>query len=598
MSLEIRKYKFEESNSHDIFELELIPEVVDGVEVYNIEAVVTDSTGIVGKSEKLHYGYLSKEMADFLDQRNEFGFANIERLSLKSPIKYPDEIANLGQKIIIDRNPEAGNTIPNISLDPVKYSDRLEPTITVAIKNFFNVSTADAPIIFKLNDNKLFCDSFYIIDTNDEGTTTIDLNIENNRADMVSINRIQPIRAFGKDAYFSYNGGEYCNIDIKTLVVPAKSATGEVLKIRARDGMEVFSSSLRLMKEKTNAEINVEGHLVLDMAMLDFVNSDANNKPILNVNGDCKIDNAKAEIYKENNFASSLNLLKHRKKQSQQAQVFFNKADVQSPLELQPDASGEVGLIINQSTIKNRGKKIFIRGNETCFYKSYVENDGVEGLQIRSSNFIYSRAINTKIFTNAHLIRADVENCEITNEEFERNGLVRAGVIFIGPMQSDYDERNIEDEDEKQSPIIKMRDSKIELGRDDVFDMRSDAEFNASNISSNGSFDLFVPAGAKVNIRNSVFNSAEMNFGGTSKLDISDTEIKGKLEALALSNIEGSVLSNVNLCDITSVENSFLEDFSTANTPFSRIRDYNSNSKEEPKNDLGSPMTTTDFEAL
>ena len=188
MSLEVRKYKFEEGDSHDIFELELIPEVVDGVEVYNIQAVATDSTGIVGKSKKLHYGYLSKEMANFLDQRNEFGFANIEKLSLKSPIKYPDEIANLSQKIIIDRHPEAGNAIPQISLDPIKYSDRLEPTITVAIKNFFNVSTADAPIIFKLNDNKLLCDSFYIIDTNDEGTTTIDLNIENNRADMVSIN--------------------------------------------------------------------------------------------------------------------------------------------------------------------------------------------------------------------------------------------------------------------------------------------------------------------------------------------------------------------------------------------------------------------------
>lgn len=600
MSLETRKYKFEEGDSHDIFELELVPEVVDDVEVYNIQAVVTDSTGIVGKSKKLHYGYLSKEMADFLDQRNEFGFANIERLSLKSPIKYPDEIANLSQKIIIDRHPEAGNAIPQISLDPIKYSDKLEPTITVAIKNFFNVSTADAPLIFKLNDNKLLCDSFYIIDTNDEGTTTIDLNIENNRADMVSINRIQPIRAFGKDAYFSYNGGEYCNLDIKTLVVPAKGVNGEVLKIRARDGMEVFSSSLRF---RTNAsdmsgEFNAEGHLLLDMALLEFDNFDPDNKPILNVGSDCKIDNVQGEIHSENNFTSALYLLKHRKKQSQQAQIFFHKADVQSPLELQPDASGEVGLIINQSTIKNRGKKIFIRGNETCFYKSYVENDGVEGLQIRSSNFIYSRAINTKIFTNAHLIRAEVENCEIINEEFERNGLVRAGVIFIGPMQSDYNERNIGDEDESQSPIIKMRDSKIELGRDDVFDMRSDAEVNASNISSNGSFDLFAPAGTKVNMRNSVFNSADMSFVGTSKINISDTEIKGKIEALALLNIESSVLSNVNLCDITSVENSFLEDFSTANTPFSRIKDYNSNSKEEPKNDLASPMTTRDFEAL
>ena len=152
--------------------------------------------------------------------------------------------------------------------------------------------------------------------------------------------------------------------------------------------------------------------------------------------------------------------------------------------------------------------------------------------------------------------------------------------------------------DETQSPIIKMRDSKIELGRDDVFDMRSDAEVNASNISSNGSFNLFAPAEAKVNMRNSIFNNADMSFVGTSKVNIADTEIKGKLEALSLSNIEGSVLSSVNLCDITSVENSFLEDFSTASAPFSRIRDYNSNSKEEPKNDLDSIMTTRDFKAL
>lgn len=600
MNLKARKYKFEEGNSHDIFELELVPEVVDGVEVYNIEAVVSDSTGIVCKSEKLHYGYLSKEMADFLDQRNEFGFANIEKLSLKSPIKYPDEIANLSQKIIIDRHPEAGNAIPQISLDPIKYSDKLEPTITVAIKNFFNVSTADAPLIFKLNDNKLLCDSFYIIDTNDEGTTTIDLNIENNRANMITINRIQPIRAFSKDAYFSFNGGEYCNLDIKTLVVPAKSPTGEVLKIRARDGMEVFSSSLRFVTNASDmsGEFNIEGHLLLDMALLEFDNFDPDNKPALNVGSDCKIDNVQGEIHSENNFTSALYLLKHRKKQSQQAQIFFNKADVQSPLELQPDASGEVGLIINQSTIKNRGKKIFIRGNETCFYKSYVENDGVEGLQIRSSDFIYSRAINTKIFTNTSLIRAEVENCTIINEEFERNGSVRAGVLYIGPAKSNYNERNIGDEDESPSPLIKMRDSKIELGRDDIFDMRNNAEVNVQNISSNGSFDLCVPAGAKVNIRNSVFNNADMSFVGISKLDISDTEIKGKLEALALSNIESSVLSNVKLCDITSVENSFLEDFSTASASFSRIRDYNSNSKEEPKNDLDSTMTTRDFETL
>lgn len=50
MSLEVRKYKFEEGDSHDIFEVELIPEVVDGVEVYNIEEnMVISNSNIKGK---------------------------------------------------------------------------------------------------------------------------------------------------------------------------------------------------------------------------------------------------------------------------------------------------------------------------------------------------------------------------------------------------------------------------------------------------------------------------------------------------------------------------------------------------------------------
>ena len=61
-----------------------------------------------------------------------------------------------------------------------------------------------------------------------------------------------------------------------------KLTDGEVLKIRARDGMEVFSSSLRF---RTNAsdmsgEFNVEGHLLLDMALLEFDNFDPDKKPV------------------------------------------------------------------------------------------------------------------------------------------------------------------------------------------------------------------------------------------------------------------------------------------------------------------------------
>lgn len=584
MSLEVRRYKFEENHSHDIFEVELIPEVVDGVNVYNVQAVITDHTGIAktNKTNKIHYGYFSEAMADFLDQKNQYGIANIEKVFFKSLIKYPDEITNLSQKIIIDRHPEAEDSIPDISLEATKYSKKLEPTITVAIKNFFNITTGDTPVIFKLNDNKLLCDSFYIIGTNDEGTTTIDLNIENNRAGIVSINRVQPIRALSKDAYFSFSGGEECKIDIKTLVVPAKSDNGEVLKIKARDGIEVFSSSLRLLTNASDigGELNVEGHLSLVMAMLDFDNFDPENRPSLSIKGDCKLENMDCQVKKDNNFENSFIFSKSKGGQGLKSKAFICKADVKSPLEIQPDPEKGLNLTINQSMIDNKNKKVFLRGEEVVFYKSHVQNDGVEGLQIRNSHFVCSKAINTKIFSNSRLFRTNMENCIILNEGTDKKGVIKAAPIFIGSIDERYNETLVE-ETPMPSPILSIKDSKIELGKDEAFDMRNSAEAEVKNTNFNGSFNLSAPVASKIDIKNSIFNNANIQISSAPKVEIKNSEINNNLKATSLTHIESSVISNSKIEDTSRVENSFIEDISIFNSPFSEIKNYNSKIDKE-----------------
>lgn len=310
MSLEVRKYKFEEGNSHDIFELELVPEVVDGTEVYNIEAVVSDSTGIVGKSEKLHYGYLSKEMANFLDQRNEFGFANIERLSLKSPIKYPDEIANLSQKIIIDRHPEAGNAIPQISLDPIKYSDRLEPTIRdakISAQNSLeNVVITCQYESIHLDSNGEIKDSqieFYT----EQGASTYGRTIKGSKfANAKMTNIIHDLSLFVDKA-----GLEYTSLVCDKIQMNNSSSSGSLIKFIASNSSEAEAKTkipiyLENIKLDSHAclEVNLSNDLSKEANIpVEFKNADFNQYNVFEIDGALSVENSS---FKNLRFISSL----------------------------------------------------------------------------------------------------------------------------------------------------------------------------------------------------------------------------------------------------------------------------------------------------
>lgn len=562
MSLETKKYTFEDADTHDYINVEFIPCVVSDKEVYDVEATITDHNS-KKESEKCHYGYMTKKMVAELEKDN---CKALKKLKLTSKLRDPNNFTSLNQRIIIDYNPIGEDGKLDIALKPIIYSKILKPTVTIGINKFFSIFTVGTPLIFKFNKNKLNCDSFFVIDNNKMGTTTIDLNVDENRAGVVSLNNIQPTKESNGNAYLSLGVGKDAKIDLMTFIVPSLvgDKKDKPLKIYAKDGIKAFSSTLRYENYNSSicGEIKVDGKLDLNMSNLTFYNSYIKKIPSISVSGDCTIDNADCQICEDNNFEGSLSLLKCKKTQSQRAKIMLSRAGVKSPLEMQPFESGEISLIINDTVIENGKKKVFLRGNKNLFYKSYIENDGVEGLQIRDSSFYNSYTENSKIFTNTHLRGVDMRDCTIENEG--------EGSINIGSL-----DESGSFEDRSSAPIapknIYFNGSRFALKDEESVDLKTNAEISANNISINGDFSFKEKIASKVEsaeiciaLENSIFNNAKISLTkeGEENTIIKRSEINGVFKATGLLEVFDSFIGNSTVKGVKRIENSSMKDFS------------------------------------
>ena len=561
MSLEVKKYTFEDADTHDYVNIEFIPKVVSDKEVYRIEATITDHNS-KKESEKCHYGYMTKKMVAELEKDN---CKALKKLKLTSKLRDPNNFTSLNQRIIIDYNPVGEDGKLDISLKPIVYSKKLEPTVAIGINKFFSIFTVGTPLIFKFNKNKLNCDSFFVIDNNKMGTTTIDLNVDENRAGVVSLNNIQPIKDSKGDAYLSLSVGKDTKIDLMTFIVPNLIGVKEnkPLKIYAKDGIKAFSSSLRYenYNSSVGGEIKVDGKLDLNMSNLTFYNSYIKKIPSISVSGDCTIDNADCQICEDNNFEGSLSLLKCKKTQSQRAKIMLSRAGVKSPLEMQPSESGEISLIINDSTIENGKKKVFLRGNKNLFYKSYIENDGVEGLQIKDSSFYNSFTLNSKIFTNTHLRDVDMRRCTIENEG---NGSINIGSL----------DESGSFEDRSNTPVVPkniyFNGSRFTLKNEESVDLKTNTEVWANNISINGDFSFEQKSASEnesseisIALENSIFNNAQISLTKDEDENtiIKRSEINGAFSATGLLEVFDSFIENSTVKGVKRIENSSIKDF-------------------------------------
>ena len=601
MSLKQQTFKVNNIEKKDYDDVHFIPAIVDGKEVYEVK-----------NSSNIHCGYVTEAFLEALIKvSDEDGKLN-QNFAVNNTQEWTGDVTLLSRKIILDAPKDPSKIlIQGVVLRPTIYPEEMEnKALTIATNGCFRIMSPFCPLDIKVNHDFIEAESFSIVRVGGtaDKSVTIDLDLATNRVGDLNIDGFYGESAFGGPYLKLKCTNEEVAPDITILGYTIdgntndKSEAGYIHfetagEFAAREGRVYIPKSYGLNGKEPSRIVSKKDGIFLMNSNITLKSDDDLSPVSLVTNGKILLKETDAVLTGKSDI-DGIFRCDPTAKQTRKSSVWMRDFASESGIYLKSKNSSECIFRLGNSYLSNGEKDIVMKGEVSLVGVRLNNEIKSKELTLENVNIRYAILNDISDLKNAKIANSEVENCEIINEEFERNGLVRAGVIFIGPIKSDYDERNIEYEDEKQSPIIKMRDSKIELGRDDVFDMRSDAEVNASNISSNGSFNLFVPEGAKITMKNSLFNNAEMSFIGTSKVNIADAEVSGKLEALSLSNIEGSVLSNVSLCDITSVENSFLEDFSTANTPFSRIRDYNSNSKEEPKNDLGSPMTTTDFEAL
>ena len=237
--------------------------------------------------------------------------------------------------------------------------------------------------------------------------------------------------------------------------------------------------------------------------------------------------------------------------------------------------SDKIEAIVAKSSFNNAGYPIYLSGDVSIF-DTNIKNEKREGknsLTIKDCFFVSCDFYNISNMNNARVNNARLENFTLENEnESDRNS-------FYFGLSDPLSMIKLEEHP------FEISNSTVSLGEDDVFHFYPDdgeKEIKINNSSFTGKFELAAPETLKINIKNSIFNNTNIKIGSVTKVDIENSEINGELKTTSLSCIEDSVISNSKIENISSVESSFLEDVSIFNSPFSRIRDYNSKIDKDP----------------
>ena len=187
---------------------------------------------------------------------------------------------------------------------------------------------------------------------------------------------------------------------------------------------------------------------------------------------------------------------------------------------------------------------------------------------------------------------SDIENLNLKCNNYDSS----SALIYYGPesycQYSDYGE------DESLEMICSLKNTTIELGHDEFFNIRTENSVNISNSLIKGHTligDIIMGHEQyELSIDNSLLNNLKMTLMKSDldeipNLTIKNSELKGVINATGLESVEDSIVSSSSLSNINTINGAMIED---------KELDYNSYQQEsdEPKKDVG--QATNEVEIL
>lgn len=521
--------------------------------------------------------YMTKDMVNKLLSLDERGKRYIDRVNFSYKEKLASEYQSYGQKIVLDLPDEISDKafLMDFSLFPCTYARKPGKPLFLKVHSEFTY-LSERSDLFLIPENE---DNHYSIDMlnitrRHPFKTEIHLDICENKLSSLWIcdyaDETNDKVAFGlrtgrpneeviaKNITFSTNKSNGGNIWF---------SSGKELII---EGCEIETDG-RTLNSLDDVVLESKGALHLNSSTLKIINlkTQGDRKCGIISGDDVFIQNSKCSIYGLSTFDRGLDV----NYTSNASKIFLQLEEVKatSPVAFESKKFGSSDFKLRYSKLNNGEKKISFKEG-TKLNDVEINNGGNEELTLSDFSCSFSTLNNISDIYNASISNLEANNLVIENDKKIKDDEVRIGFWQSNFHYDSNKEVSTQRANKLNNCIVDVEDGSFYLDNN----MSLEAE---NSIFKNSQFYGAVEENQKLIINNSSLSNAavKINFDSYAKgnLEINCSQIDGKLEAKNLSLVENSTLSGVNhLEGVTEVRDSFLEDYSSANSRQTKIIDF------------------------
>ena len=548
---------------------------VDNKEVYEFLAKEEE------QKDFLHYGYITKAMAEkLLSKRERDQEIYMKSVSLKSnPRDIPQK-----QKIILDLPDKIDEKsflpggLPfqsaSLTLYSKSYQEKLVPAVTIKPHSSFTFDTNESTVIFKFPNNEMECTTFMVNEFKEGTHNTIDLNVENSRAEEIIIQGVRPISSMNNETYLWIKNKEKELIYVYGVLLPSNVEKKEALFNEGVSYIPISANgAIRLYHVKIEADLNtITSCGIYSGGKIEVSDGDlafGRGTSILQVGEGLSVENMKLVISGENNIERSLSIETDSSFVKNDSLTIENVYSKNNLYYTKGQGGDKIEAIVAKSSFDNAGCPIYLSG-DVSIYDTNIKNEKREGknsLTILDCFFVSCDFYNISNMNNARVNNARLENFTLKNEnESDRNA-------FYFGLSDPLSIIKIEEHP------FEISNSTVSLGEDDVFHFYPDdgeKEIKINNSSFTGKLEWNSHRYSdnqklEITISNSIFNRANVlynnivghnNIDGDIKIEISASEINGFMACANLERVSNSFIQNSTLAhNIQVVEDCFLKDY-------------------------------------
>lgn len=588
--LEAKTLTLKKSTNNSGKVVKFIPEMVEDKEVYSV----------VNKNND-HCGYITEDLFNLLleqDPEEKENKALIHKALGVDDEEKEEETLIFGKKIILDVSSTKNiDDFEKIILAPVTYTKGAKP-LTIKIGTFFTVQNQGKLFDINVKSDFIECENF-VVSNLTSTTLNIDLNNKSPYFGGIHLYGIENFQNPGGEINLhikanSKNG--YSSINIHQLTIDSeKIGDKNPLHIGFEFGDGVLNASgarinIQSSEKSTKKDYYMIGSATngvdLGNSEITFLDDGSDKCGYLEAKGLLHAYSSKLQIGGANKIDGNLTYSGNERKK---ALLILRNLTSYSNLNIKSSADGLFNFI--DTTISNGKKNITI--DERCnLINTSIENEGKKDLELFSPRIRHSILKNISSSGYILISNSKIENL---NLKCDNNNSSHA-LITYGPrnycIYKDYAEG------ESTEILCSLKNTTIELGHEEFFNIRTENSVNISNSLIKGNTwigDIIMGHEQyKLSIDNSLLNNLKMTLMKSDldeipNLTIKNSELKGVINATGLESVEDSIVSSSSLSNIKTINSLMIED---------KELDCNSYQQEsdEPKKDVG--QANNDLEIL